>query len=89
MDKIVGDETIISIRGIKIKDSQPEEPNYNLFNKREFSEFELNIPLKVEDFKINQKTPNKRYPKFINGVCIIQYELAPKGEGGSASAERL
>ena len=87
--KIVGDETVISIKGNKIKDSQPKEPNYNLFNKREFSEFELNIPLKVEDFKINKTKPNEGYPKFVNGVCIIQYELASKGEGGTASTEGL
>ena len=87
--KIVRDETVISIRGNKNKDSQPKEPNYNLFNIREFSEFEVNIPLKVEEFKISQTRPNEGYPKFVNGVCCIQYELAGKGEEGSAEIEGL
>ena len=87
--KIVGDETIISIRGNKNKDRQPKEPNYNLFNIREFGEFEVNIPLKVEEFKISKTRPNEGYPKFVNGVCVIQYELAGKGEEGSAEIEGL
>ena len=60
-----------------------------LFNKREFSEFELNISLKVEDFKINKTKPNEGYPKFVISVCIIQYELTSKGEGGTAFTEGL
>ena len=86
---VIGDETVISIKGNKAKDKQPEKPNYNLFNIREFSQFELNIPLKVEDFKISKPKPNEGYPKFVNGVCIIQYELAGKSEGGAAEAEGL
>ena len=86
---VIGDETVISIKGNKAKDKQPEKLNYNLFNIREFSQFELNIPLKVEDFKISKPKPNEGYPKFVNGVCIIQYELAGKSEGGAAEAEGL
>ena len=78
--KIIGDKTIITIKGTKKKDNQPKEPNYNLFNIREFSEFELNIPLKVEDFKIKEKKPNEGYPKFVNGVYLIRYELSQKSE---------
>ena len=87
--KVVGDETIITVKGIKNKDKQPEKLNLNLFNIREFSEFELNIPLKVEYFKINSTKPMEGFPKFVNGVCIIRYELASKGEGGTASTEEL
>jgi len=36
---------------------------------REFGNFELNIPLKVVDFKINQPKPKEGFPKFVNGVC--------------------
>ena len=78
--KIIGDKTIITIKGTKKRDNQPKKPNYNLFNIREFSEFELNIPLKTEEFQINQTRPKNGYPKFKNGICIIQYELAEKGE---------
>ena len=77
--KVVGDETIITVKGIKNKDKQPEKLNLNIFNIREFSEFELNIPLKVEEFQINQRGPKKGYPKFKNGICLIQYELAQEG----------
>jgi len=56
----------------------------NLFSMREFGNFELNIPLKVVDFKINQPKPKEGFPKFVNGVCWIQYELALKGEKASA-----
>ena len=87
--KIIGDETIIEIKGEKKKDSQPKELKQNLYNKREFSKFELNIPLKVEYFKINETKPKEGYPKFLNGVCVIQYELAKEGEDGSASVEGL
>ena len=78
--EVIGGETIIKVTGTKKKDNQPKEPNYNLDNIREFSEFELNIPLKVEDFKIKEKKPNEGYPKFVNGVCLIRYELSQKGE---------
>ena len=89
--EVIGDETIVTIKGTKIKDSQPKEPNYNLFNIREFSEFELNIPLKVEDFKIKEKKPNEGYPKFVNGVCLIRYELSQKSENvvQTTTAEEL
>ena len=75
---IIGDETIIKVKGEKKKDSKPKELEDNLFNIREFSEFELNIPLKAEDFKISQEKPKKLI--FANGICIIQYELAQKGK---------
>jgi len=81
------DETIITIKGKKIKDKDPKYLEDNLFNIREFSEFELNIPLKIEDFQINQTRPKNGYPKFINGICIIQYELAEKGEAKEIRTE--
>ena len=71
---IMGDKTVITIKGEKKKDSKPKELEDNLFNIREFSEFELNIPLKAELFKINQEEPKKL--KFVNGIFCIQYEIA-------------
>jgi hypothetical protein len=79
--KILGDEIIITIKGQKLKDNTPEKEEDVLFNIREFSEFELDIPLKVQDFDIKQTKPKEGYPKYVNGVCCIQYELADQAEG--------
>lgn len=77
----MGDEIIITIKGQKLKDNIPEKEEDVLFNIREFSEFELDIPLKVQDFDIKQTKPKEGYPKYVNGVCCIQYELADQAEG--------
>ena len=82
--KDVGDNTIITIKGKKNKDKIPEELKDNLFNLREFGDFEVNIPLKIEEFKINQSKPKEGYPKFSNGICLIQYELFTGGDNTSA-----
>ena len=78
--KVIGDETIIMVKGRKMKDRRPDREEDVIFNIREFGEFELNIPLKVQDFRINQNRPKEGYPKIINGIFCVQYELAPKGE---------
>ena len=83
--KIVKDLTIITVKGIKKPDKNPVEIEYNLYNMREFGEFEVNIPLKTEYFLINKTIPNEGYPKFVNGICLIQYSLAPPGETISAN----
>ena len=84
---IVGDDTIVTIKGTKMKDTNPKEPNYNIVNIREFSDFELNIPLKAEQYKINGTKPKEGYPKYNSGVCLIQYELAKKAEETNANPE--
>ena len=58
---IVGDETIITIKGVKSKDKKPEDFDKNLFNIREFSDYEINIPIKAEKFKIIQEEPKKKH----------------------------
>jgi hypothetical protein len=85
--KVEVDETIITVSGQKTKDNLPKELKDNIFNIREFGNFELNIPLKIVDFKINQSKPKEGFPKFKNGVCCIQYELASKGEKATAKPE--
>ena len=50
--KVVEKETIITFKGNKMKDRVPTKISDNLFNIRTFGEFEINIPLKVEDFPI-------------------------------------
>ena len=86
-NKIIGDETIITIKGEKKKDKDPKNPEDDLKNIREFSEFELNIPLKVQDFEI--KEMKKDYPQWVNGVCCIQYELATKAGNIETGQEDL
>ena len=83
---IIGDETIVTIKGEKKKDSKPKELEDNLFNIREFSEFELNIPLKAEKFRINQDEPKKL--KFTNGICCIQYELTKPAKEAEVTVEQ-
>ena len=77
--KVEGDKTIITVKGNKRKDKQPENLDKNLFYSREFGEFEVNIPLKVEDFQIKNTEPKEGYPKKDKGICFIQYELSTKG----------
>ena len=85
--KVDGAETIITFKGIKMKDEFPKKMVDNISNNREFGEFEINIPLKVQDFRI--KFTNNGFPKFYNGIYIIQYTLAPKGETISVITEEL
>ena len=77
--KVIGDKTIITVNGNKNKDKMPEKLKDNIKDVREFGQFELDIPLPVEEFKISQKKP-KNELQFTNGICIIQYELAGEGE---------
>ena len=84
---VEGDRTIIKLKGAKNKDNSPKEFKDNLVNLREFGDFELDIPLKVEEFKINDQKPKEGYPKFVKGVCVIQYQLATKAETASIEAE--
>ena len=87
--KIEGEETKIIVKGIKKNDSTPAKFEDNIFNIREFSKFEVVIPLKVDKFKINSPNPKEGYPKIINGVFVIQYELAQKGQEAQAEAKGL
>ena len=87
--RIIGDETIITVKGEKLKDSVPKKPEDDLRNIREFSKFELNIPLKVEEFEIKSTKPKEGFPKWVSGVCLIQYELATKAEKTETKEEQL
>ena len=71
-----GEYTIIKIRGIKNKDKFPKLED-NIYNNREFGEFSLEIPLKTEDFLINNIKP-KISEK--HGLIIIQYLLEKKND---------
>ena len=86
---VEGEETKIIVTGNKKIDKTPKNFEDNLFNIREFSKFEVIIPLKVEKFKITSPNPKEGYPKIINGVFVVQYELAQKGQEAKAEAEGL
>ena len=64
--------TFIKINGNKIIDKFPKNLNDNIENHREFGEFNLEIPLKTEYYKIKNENP-----KVINknGLFIIEYNL--------------
>ena len=85
--KISDNNTIITITGNKYKDKVPKEPKFSIHNTREFGDYELNIRLKAEDFKINSEKPKEGYPKFVNGICFIQYELAKEAAKTTAQAD--
>ena len=84
---VEGEETKIFVTGSKNKDETTKKFEDNLFNIREFSKFEVIIPLKVEKFKITSPNPKEGYPKIINGVFVIQYELAQEGQEAQAEAK--
>ena len=73
--KIIGEETIITIKGEKKKDRKPDNPEDNFLNTREYGEFELNIPLNIKDFKIKGFKPKDGFPTFKYGIFLLQYEL--------------
>ena len=76
--KVIGSETIVTAKGTKLKDNNPKNPE-DLIGNREFSEFEISIPFKAEEILIKESIPKEGYPKSINGVALVQYELTPKG----------
>ena len=82
---IIGDKTKINFKGIKKPDKDPKKPEDNLENLREFTDFELNILLPIEEFLISSPDPKEGYPKQKNGIYIIQYELVSKGKGKEIS----
>jgi len=84
---VIGDKTKIIFKGNKKPDKSPKNPEDNLVNLREFNDFEVNIDLPVEEFQISSPDPKEGYPKKINGIYIIQYELASKGKEISLNAD--
>ena len=72
-----GEYTIIKIYGNKKKDKEPEKLEDNLFNSREIGDFSVDIPLKADDFTLENKEPNIRDMK---GVIILEYNLIEKNK---------
>jgi HSP20 family molecular chaperone IbpA len=72
LPKYLGEDTIITISGNKNYDKEPKNPEECIYNLREYGKFEIDIPFKTEDYKIN---PNPIEVKIIKGVLILKYEL--------------
>ena len=75
--EFTGEYNIIKIKGEKRKDKEPVNKEENIFNTREDGKFSFEVPLKAEDYLLNNEEPN-----IINkkGVYIIQYNLAKKAK---------
>ena len=72
-----GENTIIQLIGKKKQDIEPKELKDNIFTSREFGDFNVDIPLKTEDYKILNEKPNIRN---ASGLFIIEYKLEDQHE---------
>jgi len=73
--EIIGEYTIIKLKGTKMKDKEPEELEQNIFNSREIGNFSLEIPLNTEEYSIKKESPKIEKK---NGIFIISYKLEEK-----------
>ena len=78
-----GEYSIIRLSGIKKQDKEPKLED-NLYNTREFGDFNLDIPLKTEDFNVKNNKPKKEEKK---GVIILEYEYESKSEAYDLNTE--
>ena len=76
-----GEYTIITIKGNKKKDKEPEKIEDNIYNSREFGNFCINIPFKSEMLKIKNQKPESKPNKV--GMIILEYELEQTTENNS------
>ena len=71
----IGEYTIIKLNGTKKKDKEPEKLSDNIYNCREFGDYSVNIPLKVEDYLIK----NQEYKiDKKNGIFFIEVKIDKK-----------
>ncbi len=72
---ISGEYTIIRLSGNKIEDKEPKKKEDNIDITREFGQFNLDIPLKSEEYILSNKPPiiANKY-----GLFIISFELDNK-----------
>ena len=66
-----GEYTVIRLTGTKRPDKEPKNNTDNIHTTREFGEFNLDIPLKTEDYNIKNIKPNIFDKKVI---IILEYE---------------
>ena len=70
--KYLRENTIITISGNKNYDKEPKNPEECIYNLREYGKFEIDIPFKTEDYKIN---PNPIEVKILKGILILKYKI--------------
>ena len=71
----IGEYNIIKLYGTKNKDKEPEKLSDNIYNCREFGDYFVNIPLKVEDYLIK----NQEYKiDKKNGIFFIEVKIDKK-----------
>ena len=71
----IGEYTIIKLYGTKNKDKEPEKLCDNIYNCREFGDYSLNIPLKIEDYLIK----NQEYKvDKKNGIFFFEVKIDKK-----------
>ena len=73
----LGEYTIIKLSGMKKKDKEPEKLEDNIYNTREFGEFNLDIPFKTEDYLIKNEKPEVIEKK---GLIILEFKLDKKNK---------
>ena len=66
------ENTVITIRGEKKRDKIPEKFEENIYNSRDFGNFNLEIQFKTEDYRINSTIKDK---KLKQGILFLTYEL--------------
>jgi len=68
----LGEYTIIKLNGIKKKDIEPKNYGDNIFTNREFGTYNLEIPIKTEDYLIKNEKPKIEEKK---GLLILEFKL--------------
>ena len=68
----IGEYSVIILTGNKKYDKEPEKFEDNIYNSREFGNFELNIVLRTNEYLLKNEQP-----KIIkkNGVLLLEYSL--------------
>ena len=68
-----GNHNVITVKGQKKLDKEPENVKDNIYTNREFGEFIIEIPLKMSEYRLSNKDP-----KFTRkeGITFIEYELS-------------
>jgi hypothetical protein len=74
----LGEFNWIKIIGTKKTDKEPKDPKDNIDNTREFGNFALNIPLRVEEYPIKINKDPKISDK--KGIIFFEYELEEKSK---------
>ena len=78
---------IIKISGVKIKDKEPEKIEDNIFNKREYGQYYLEIPFKEDFIRLSEDPP--KIGK-IDGIYILEYNIVKRlDNGGLGSDEKI